>query len=150
MNHIHTTIVAVLLAVGVTQGFTQLKDNDSVRSQDAVVSMSGRIRLNEILASNRAGRLDDEGQTSDWIEIHNPGATPMRLGGYRLTNDPNVPNKWAFPTTQIPARGYHLVWMSGLDRVSLAPEALRASAATIPFETTLGATAISARRLNAK
>ena len=150
MKHIHTTIVAVLLAVGVTQGFTQLKDNDSVRSQDAVVSMSGRIRLNEILASNRAGRLDDEGQTSDWIEIHNPGATPMRLGGYRLTNDPNVPNKWAFPNNQIPARGYHLVWMSGLDRVSLAPEALRASAATIPFETTLGATAISARRLNAK
>ena len=112
MNHIHTTIVAVLLAVGVTQGFTQLKDNDSVRSQDAVVSMSGRIRLNEILASNRAGRLDDEGQTSDWIEIHNPGATPMRLGGYRLTNDSNVPNKWAFPNNQIPARGYHLVWMS--------------------------------------
>ncbi len=49
MNHIHKTIVAVLLVVGMTQGFTQLKDNDSVRSQDAVVSTSGRIRLNEPL-----------------------------------------------------------------------------------------------------
>ncbi len=137
MKHIHKTIVAVLLVVGVTQGFTQLKDNDSVRSQDAVVSTSDRIRLNEILASNRAGRLDDEGQTSDWVEIHNPGNAPIQLGGYRLTNDPKDTDKWAFPDIRIPAGGYHVVWMSGLDRVALAPEALRTSAATIPFETTL-------------
>ena len=48
MKHINTTVVAVLLVAGVTQGFTQLKDNDSVRSQDAVVSTSGRIHLHEL------------------------------------------------------------------------------------------------------
>jgi len=34
--------------VGVTQGFTQSKDNNSVRSQDTVVSTSGRIHLHEL------------------------------------------------------------------------------------------------------
>ena len=49
MKHILiTTIVAVLLVVGVTQGFTQSKDNNSVRSQDTVVSTSGRIHLHEL------------------------------------------------------------------------------------------------------
>jgi len=48
MKHINATIVAVLLVVGVTQGFTQSKDNNSVRSQDTVVSTSGRIHLHEL------------------------------------------------------------------------------------------------------
>ena len=139
-----TTIAALMLVVGMTgrgagslEQVTQPKDDDSARLRAGNASANGGLRLNEILASNRTGRLDDEGQTSDWIEIHNPGTAPVRLGGYRLTNDPNVPDKWAFPNNRIPAGGYHLVWMSGLDRVALAPQALRTSAATIPFETTL-------------
>ena len=139
-----TTIAAALLVAGTSATgagplgqLAQAEGGNSVRVEAGISSASGGLRLNEILASNRAGRLDDEGQTSDWIEIHNPGASPMRLGGYRLTNDPNVPDKWAFPNNRIPAGGYHLVWMSGLDRVSLAPQALRTSAATIPFETIL-------------
>ena len=133
-----------MLVVGMTgrgagslEQVTQPKDDDSARLRAGNASANGGLRLNEILASNRTGRLDDEGQTSDWIEIHNPGTAPVRLGGYRLTNDPNVPDKWAFPNNRIQAGGYHLVWMSGLDRVALAPQALRTSAATIPFETTL-------------
>ena len=139
-----TTIAALMLVVGMTgrgagslEQVTQPKDDDSARLRAGNASANGGLRLNEILASNRTGRLNDEGQTSDWIEIHNPGTAPVRLGGYRLTNDPNVPDKWAFPNNRIPAGGYHLVWMSGLDRVALAPQALRTSAATIPFETTL-------------
>ena len=97
----------------------------------------GGLRLNELLASNRSNVLDDQGQSSDWIEIHNSGTRTLRLGGYHLTNDPRVLDKWTFPNNQVPAGGYHLVWMSGLDRTSLAPDALRTSAATIPFETTL-------------
>ena len=95
------------------------------------------LRLNELLASNRTGILDDEGRSSDWVEIYNPGTGAIRLGRYYLTNDPKTLDKWAFPNNRIAAGGYLLVWMSGLDRTSLAPEALRASAATIPFETTL-------------
>ena len=99
-----------------------------------MASTSGGLRLNELLASNRMGKLDDQRQSSDWIEVHNPGNGALRLGGYRLTNDPNLLDKWAFPNNQISAGGYQIVWMSGLNRISLAPEVLRTSAATIPFE----------------
>ena len=93
----------------------------------------GHLRLNELLASNRADRIDDEGQSSDWIELHNAGPQPLRLGGFRLTNDLKTLDKWTLPNHLVPAGGHCLVWMSGLGRVSLAPEALQASATTIPF-----------------
>ena len=136
--------ILLLVVVGVTehgdsalQQVAQLKDDDSARPQAKIAATSGRLRLNELLASNRMGRLDDERQSSDWIEVHNPGTGTLRLGGYRLTNDPNVLDKWTFPNSRVPAGGYHIVRMSGLNRVSLAPEVLRISAATIPFEATL-------------
>ena len=97
----------------------------------------GKLLLNELLASNRANRRDDTGETSDWIEIYNAGTNTLRLDGYHLTDDLEVPDKWAFPETRMPAGGFYLVWMSGLDRTALAPEALATSAAAIPFQRTL-------------
>ena len=136
--------ILLLVMVGMTgrgdgslQQVTQPKDDDPARPQARIASASGCLRLNELLASNRVGRLDDERRSSDWIEVHNPGTGTLRLGGYRLTNDPNVLDKWAFPNNRVSAGGYHIMWMSGLNRISLAPEALRTSAATIPFEMTL-------------
>ncbi|MBQ17467.1 MAG: hypothetical protein CMJ65_10115 [Planctomycetaceae bacterium] len=97
----------------------------------------GSLRLNELVASNRADRLDDEGQSSDWIEIHNSGSQPLRLGGYHLTNDLKVLDKWAFPNNRITAGGFQIVWMSGLDRVSASSKTEKTSAVAMPFETTL-------------
>ena len=100
-----TIFAAVLLAVGTTgHGAGPLEQ--LAQAEGGVALANGGLRLNEILASNRAGRLDDEGQTSDWVEIYNPGNVSMRLGGYRLTNDPKDTDKWAFPNTRIPAGGY--------------------------------------------
>ena len=106
MKHPPITIFApVLLAVGTTgHGAGPLEQ--LAQAEGGVALANGGLRLNEILASNRAGRLDDEGQTSDWVEIYNPGNVSMRLGGYRLTNDPKDTDKWAFPNTRIPAGGY--------------------------------------------
>ena len=77
-----TIFAAVLLAAGTAghgagplEQLAQAEGGDSARPEGGVALANGGLRLNEILASNRAGRLDDEGQTSDWIEIHNPGAS---------------------------------------------------------------------------
>ena len=97
----------------------------------------GKIRLNEILASNRTGLSDDDGDSSDWVELYNASAKALRLDGYRLTNDLDVPDKWQLPSHSVPGSGYYVVWMSGKDRTSLSPEAIALSAASIPFFTTL-------------
>ena len=95
------------------------------------------LRINELLASNRGGALDDEGGSSDWLELHNTGSEVLRLAKFRLTNGETDPNTWELPNIAIAPGGYHVVWMSGLDRVSLSSEALRTSTATLPFELTL-------------
>ncbi|MDE0736257.1 MAG: CotH kinase family protein, partial [Pirellulaceae bacterium] len=95
------------------------------------------LHLNELLASNRTNRRDDTGETSDWIEVYNAGTNTLRLDGYHLTDDLQVPDKWAFPQTRMPAGGFHLVWMSGLNRTALDPKVLATSTAAIPFQRTL-------------
>lgn len=67
--------------------------------------------VNEFLASNGAGLTDDFGDLEDWIEIHNPGATAVDLGGFYITDDLAAPTKWQIPATDaaqttVPAGGY--------------------------------------------
>jgi len=48
------------------------------------------------------------------IEIHNPGAIPLQLGGLHLTDENDDRRKWGFPDgTVIPAGGYLVVFASG-------------------------------------
>ena len=92
-------VASLLLVVGISQPgdslqpqVTPSKDNHSARLQSGMASSSGGLRLNELLASNRMGRLDDQRQSSDWIEVHNPGNGRLRLGvtiPIGLTNGPS-------------------------------------------------------------
>ena len=36
----------------------------------------------EFLASNSGGRQDADGDSSDWLEIYNPGTTDINLAGW--------------------------------------------------------------------
>lgn len=70
-----TAFLPLLLVVGMfensegaLQQVTQSKNSD----------LPG-LRLNELLASNRTGILDDEGRSSDWVEITTPAQGPFDL-----------------------------------------------------------------------
>jgi len=53
--------------------------------------------ITEFMASNNSVLLDGDGNSSDWIEIHNPTAATIDLAGWHLTdNDANL-DKWTFP-----------------------------------------------------
>ena len=52
--------------------------------------------ISEFLAANSNGLRDEDGDASDWIEIHNPSGTPALLDGYYLTDDPVDLQKWQF------------------------------------------------------
>jgi hypothetical protein len=72
--------------------------------------------ISEFLASNGANLTDEDGDTPDWIEIHNPDAVTLNLGGYHLTDSGNL-TKWTFPAgVTIPANGYLRVFASDEDR----------------------------------
>ncbi|MGB0327039.1 MAG: CotH kinase family protein [Akkermansiaceae bacterium] len=53
--------------------------------------------ITEFQASNSSTLADEDGDTSDWIEIFNPDASSVDLSGFYLTDDPGLPTKWQIP-----------------------------------------------------
>jgi len=69
------------------------------------------VVINEFMASNTRTLADPQGEYDDWIELHNLTDQEVDLTGHYLSDEPNNPRKWQFPTgTKIAADGYLLVW----------------------------------------
>lgn len=72
--------------------------------------------ITELMARNVDTLLDEDGDSSDWIEVYNPGGEPYALAGHHLTDDLDAPDKWVFPAVTLAPRGYLVVFASGKDR----------------------------------
>jgi hypothetical protein len=64
----------------------------------ALNSFSQNLFINEIIADNGVGQMDDFFQREDWVEIYNTGGI-TNLAGYYLTDDPLNLIKWQIPAT---------------------------------------------------
>ncbi|MBN1418865.1 MAG: lamin tail domain-containing protein, partial [Planctomycetes bacterium] len=80
------------------------------------------VIISEFLASNASTLIDEDGDSSDWIELQNISAAPILLEGYYLTDDYRNPGKWRFPAVQLEAGGFLVVFASGKDRADPAGE----------------------------
>ena len=70
--------------------------------------------IQEVGASNRLAFRDGFKDAPDWVELHNPNATPLNIAGYCLSDTLTNLAKWAFPTgAVIPANGSIVVCASG-------------------------------------
>ncbi len=76
--------------------------------------------ISEFQANNTDTIVDEDGATSDWIEIYNPDTTAVNLAGMSLTDDLVQPQKWVFPSLSVAARSRLLVWASVKNRVNPA------------------------------
>lgn len=54
--------------------------------------------ITEFLASNQHGITDDNGDSSDWLEIYSSGSTAEVLDNLYLTDDESALQKWQFPS----------------------------------------------------
>ena len=79
-------------------------------------ALHGQAIISEFMAGNHSGLTDEDGETSDWIEIYNTNSTAVDLVGWHLTDEAGDLAKWTFPSTPLPARGFVLVWASGKNR----------------------------------
>lgn len=80
------------------------------------VVIPGEPIISEFLASNDGGLHDEDGEASDWIELHNPGPDPVSLLGYYLTDDAANLTKWALPDVTLAGDGYLVLFATGNDR----------------------------------
>ncbi|NWK56872.1 lamin tail domain-containing protein [Verrucomicrobiaceae bacterium N1E253] len=87
-----------------------------------VAIAAGDPVISEFLASNDSEYADEDGEFSDWIEIHNPGSLAVNLAGWHLTDADDDLEKWTFPSVSVPAGGYLVVFASGKDRAVTGSE----------------------------
>ena len=87
---------------------------------------AGQVVITEFLASNGGtsvaagsdldGTRDENWDLSSWIELFNPGATPVNLTGWTLTDDLTNPARWTLPSRTLEAGARLIVLASGKDR----------------------------------
>ena len=73
------------------------------------------LLITEFLASNNGGLKDVFGDSSDWIEIYNDGSGTVDLAGYGLSDNAKKPFKWSFPSTNLVAGAFIVVFASDHD-----------------------------------
>lgn len=71
----------------------------------------GQVMINEFLASNKTGQMNEKGKYEDWIELYNATAAPLNMDGLHLSDTYSNASKYTFPSnTIIPAHGFLLLW----------------------------------------
>jgi hypothetical protein len=78
--------------------------------------------ITEFMALNHDTLKDEDGESSDWIELYNPTPATISLAGYHLTDDPAKPGKWTLPAVSIAPESYLVVFASGKNRIDPAGE----------------------------
>ena len=77
------------------------------------------VRINEVVSSNSV-YIDEDGDTPDWLEIHNYGSQDVSINGWFLSDDPETPEKWTFPNIKLSPDAYLLLWASSKDRSNIS------------------------------
>ncbi len=74
-----------------------------------------RVSVNEFMADNGFAVADEDGAYPDWIELCNLTGEDVALGGYGLSDDPDLPRRHVLDVDlTLPANGYLLLWADGL------------------------------------
>ncbi len=73
-------------------------------------------QITEFLALNSSVLPDEDGDFSDWIEIHNPASEPVNLQNWYLTDDNDNPVKWKIPEVSLNPGAYLVIFASGKNR----------------------------------
>ncbi len=68
------------------------------------------LYINEVMASNFSGILDEENEAEDWIEIYNGGPESIFLGDKFLSDEADNPDKWKMPNLDLGPGEFALFW----------------------------------------
>lgn len=77
---------------------------------------AGAVEISEVMSANSVYFPDENGECSDYIELHNTSDSPVNLEGYHLSDNAAQLNKWTLPAVSLPVDGYLAIHCSGYDR----------------------------------
>jgi len=76
------------------------------------------IKVNELICNNSKSYADELGEYDDWVELYNPGSSPVNVAGWYVS-DTTLPSTFhRIPTydpnkTIVPAGGFLVLWADG-------------------------------------
>ncbi len=91
--------------------FISTSENSFAQNQNVIIS--------EFMAINNSTLADEDGDFSDWIEIHNSGTLAIQLNNWFLTDNPLNLTKWSFPNINLEAGSYLIVFASEKNRKAI-------------------------------
>lgn len=69
------------------------------------------VVINEFVANNATGEVDEGGEFADWIELHNLTSSTVSLAGLAISDDAADPLKHSFTgDVEIGPEGYLVLW----------------------------------------
>jgi len=82
------------------------------------IKTSNSVRINEIICNNYKSFADENGEYDDWVELYNPGSSPVNIAGWYVSDTIVASTFHRIPTydpnkTVIPAGGYLVLWADG-------------------------------------
>lgn len=86
------------------------------------------------MASNTGEVMSPAFNFDSWIEVYNPGATDVNLGGMFLSIDASNPYQWQMPSNMgsVPAKGFKVIWLGSNEiKSNQAPFKLNCDGGTI-------------------
>ena len=103
-------LIIVLFIISIVLVYFFGKNNDYIKT--------GKLYINEIVASNSYSYQDLEGEYPDYIEIYNGYNYDIDLSGYHLTDSMFELDKWSFPSLTIKGESYLIIYASGKNKCS--------------------------------
>jgi len=80
------------------------------------------LEISEFMAANKNTLQDEDGDSSDWIEIFNNTGADVNLAGWSLTSTPTNLTQWAFPDYVLAYGDYLVVFASAKNRAVVTNE----------------------------
>jgi hypothetical protein len=80
------------------------------------------LQITEFMASNKKTLLDEDGDSSDWIEIYNGTASAVNLAGWFLTTEATNLHQWGFPDCALASGDYLVAFASSKNRAFVTGE----------------------------
>ena len=71
------------------------------------------VRISEVLLKNAYSIVDEFGDRSPWVELHNDSDNPVDLSYFYLSDNPNNLQKWRLPERQLAPGEYLVIFLSG-------------------------------------
>ncbi len=84
--------------------------------------LAADVLISEFVASNDSTLADQDGDSSDWLELFNKSPATVDLNGWHLTDDASELDKWRLPAVEIGPGEFLVVFASGKDRSVAAAE----------------------------